>query len=216
MKDKNIKFWSYVALALFIPGLIMIKLGGGFGSGAGSILTDSLSDSDWVKGSATAKVVIIEYSDFQCPSCAQYSKVLEEIMAEFGEHVALAYRHYPLETIHENSTPAAWAAEAAGIQGKFWEMHNNLFTYQNSWNKQEKPEEMFTKFAKDLNLDLKKFTEDYNSRLVHKKVELSLESAKENHLTYTPTIFINGQQINNPSTYEGFRTFVRETITSSL
>lgn len=213
MTDKRIKIWSYAFLAIFISGLLMIKLGGGFGPD-GLPLVDKLSDSDWIKGDKTAKVVVIEYSDFECPACAAYSKYIDDITKEFGKHIVFAYRHYPL-SIHENSKPAAYAAEAAGLQGKFWEMHDKLFTYQNTWNKQKNPEETFNKFAKDLGLDVEKFKTDYQSNAVHENVETDLASAEKNKLTYTPTIFINGKQINNPPTYEGFRTLIREAVDSN-
>jgi protein-disulfide isomerase len=210
MNSKRIKFWNYAFLALFIAGLLMVKLGGGFGS-SGLPLVDKLSDSDWVKGDKNAKVIIIEYSDFECPACAIYSKFLNDAMNEFGEHAVFAYRHYPLN-IHKNSTSAAWAAEAAGVQGKFWEMHDRLFIYQDAWSKEENPEEIYNKFAKDLGLDVEKFKADYQSDATHQNVELDRKSAKKNKLNSTPTIFINGQQINNPGTYEGFRTLVREAV----
>jgi len=213
MNSKRIKFWNYAFLALFIAGLLMVKLGGGFGS-SGLPLVDKLSDSDWVKGDKNAKVIIIEYSDFECPACAIYSKFLNDAMNEFGEHAVFAYRHYPLN-IHKNSTSAAWAAEAAGVQGKFWEMHDRLFIYQDAWSKEENPEEIYNKFAKDLGLDVEKFKADYQSDATHQNVELDRKSAKKNKLNSTPTIFINGQQINNPGTYEGFRTLVREAVQST-
>ncbi|MFA7685901.1 MAG: thioredoxin domain-containing protein [Candidatus Gracilibacteria bacterium] len=192
----------------------MIKLGGGFGS-AGLPLVDKLSDTDWTKGDKNSKIVMIEYSDFECPACAVYAKIIDEAMVEFGTHIVFAYRHYPLLSMHKNAMSAAYAAEAAGAQGKFWEMHDRLFTYQNSWIQQEAPEETYNKFAKDLGLDIEKFKTDYQSSAIHKNVELDLESAEKNKINSTPTIFINGQQIRNPGNYEGFRTIIRDAIKSN-
>lgn len=191
----------------------MIKLGGGFGGG-NLPLIDTLSDSDWLQGNKNAKVVLIEYSDFECPACAYYSKMIDEAVAEFGNHIAFVYRHFPL-SIHKNAEKAAWAAEAAGAQGKFWEMHDRLFTYQNTWTPQVNPEETFRKFANDLGLDVDQFKMDYESRAIRKNVKLDVESAEKNKLDYTPTLFLNGKKLNNPKTYEGFRTLIRDVIENS-
>lgn len=204
------KFWSAAAIILLISSWIMIKLGGGF-SGADIPLVDSLSDSDWIRGNKEAKVVLIEYSDFQCPACAYYSKMVNDIVSEFGNHMAFAYRHFPLEK-HENAKKAAYAAEAAGVQGKFWEMHDILFTYQNTWTKQVNPEDTFQKFAADLGLNMDQFDSDYNSRKIRKNVDLDIESGEKNRLDYTPTLFLNGKQIKNPKNYDEFRTLIREAI----
>lgn len=189
----------------------MTKLGGGLNT-ANLPLVDSLSPSDWTQGNKEAKVILIEYSDFQCPGCAAFSKTLDDIVKEFGNHIILAYRHFPLKDIHKNAEPAAWAAEAAGVQGKFWEMHDKLFTYQNTWSGQVNPEITFQKFATDLGLDMGKFNTDYNSRTIRKNVDLDLASAEKNKLDHTPTIFLNGKQLDNPRNYDEFRTLVREAI----
>lgn len=91
-------------------------------------------------GPSEARVVLVEYSDFQCPACAQFSPYLKEILQEHGTQIRLEYRHYPLINTHPYAIPAAIAAEAAGVQGKFWEMHDKLFENQNAWSRAANPQ----------------------------------------------------------------------------
>lgn len=213
MNKQRTKFWGSVVLILLVSAYVMIKLGSGPGTSAP--LVDSISPTDWIQGDAKSKVVLIEYSDFECPACAQYSKVVNDIAAEFGAHMAFVYRHYPLKTIHKNALVAAYAAEAAGAQGKFWEMHDKLFTYQKDWIESAALEEMFKKFAADLGLDAAKFDTDYNSRKIRNNVDLDIESGDKNDITYTPTFFLNGKKINNPRGYDEFRQLIRDAIQSN-
>jgi protein-disulfide isomerase len=81
---------------------------------------------------------LIEYSDFQCPACGFYFPLLKKLEEEFGENIAIVYRHFPLSSVHPNAKFAAYAAEAAGKQGKFWEMHDLIFTNQSEWSDKKK------------------------------------------------------------------------------
>ena len=95
-----------------------------------------VSERDWVRGPASASVTLVEYSDFQCPACRIFSTVLDDVLAtaELRDRVRLVYRYFPLVSIHKNAFLAASAAEAAGMQGKFWEMHDLLFKEQDNWS----------------------------------------------------------------------------------
>jgi len=208
--NKRIKFWTVASLLIIASALIMIKVAG---VGAKPLfIKDGISPSDWVQGNPQAKVTLIEYSDFQCPACKVFNIELQKIMEEFGSHIAFAYRNYPLISIHKYSINAAYAAEAAGVQGKFWEMHDILFNTQEDWSNQENPEQSFFDYAKNIGLDMKKFEEDYNSRKIRNKVEESRSFAEGLGIKGTPTIFINGKQINNPRSHEDFRKLIRDII----
>ena len=177
-------------------------------------LPNELTENDWIKGNPDSEIVLIEYSDFQCPACVAYYKIMKDIMGEFGEYIQFAYRHYPLKPIHPNATLAAQAAEAAGLQGKFWEMHDILFTYQSSWSSLsiDQAESEFAKYATDIGLDSKQFLQDLNSKKVEKLVDYEYKSAVEGGLTGTPTFFLNAEKIQNPQNIQEFRTIIREAI----
>ena len=89
-----------------------------------------ITEKDWVKGSADAPVTLVEYTDFQCPACGAYYPLIKQLTEEFGDKVRVVIRHYPLIEIHKNALSGARAAEAAGRQGKFWEMYDILFSNQ--------------------------------------------------------------------------------------
>lgn len=177
-------------------------------------LPNELTEEDWIKGNPDAEVVLIEYSDFQCPACIYFYKMVEEILDEFGNHMQFAYRHFPLKTIHDKATLAAQATEAAGLQGKYWEMYSKIFEYQVTWSSLSvnDAENQFIKYAADFDLDQKQFIEDLNSSKVENLVEAEFKSAIDGGLNSTPTFFLNGERIKNPKTLDDFRTLIRNAI----
>lgn len=158
---------------------------------------DQILESDWYMGNRQAPVVIIEYSDIQCPACQFYSEAGRQVVAEFGDQIGFAYRHFPLRQIHKNANLAAQAAEAAGMQGKFWEMEEVLFAKQAEWESSNQAFILFAGYADELGLDLNQFRQDIDSSGVKAEVEADYLSALVSKIDATPTFFINGQKINN-------------------
>lgn len=165
---------------------------------------NSIYSFDRVKGNKESKVILIEYSDFQCPACGVYYPLINKLVEEFGDKMAVVYRHFPLKSIHRNAEPAALAAEAAGKQGKFWEIHNALFDNQKEWSDKFSPSELFIKYAESIGVDINKFKTDLSSKEVKNKVKNDLASANKNNLDHTPTFFLNGKEIQ-PRNYEEFK-----------
>ncbi len=163
-------------------------------------------NGDWVKGSLNAEVSIIEYSDFQCPYCAQAKPQLEKFYNDHADKVNLIFRNLPLISIHPNAMAAHRAAEAAGVQEKFFEMHDLLFDNQQAWSGLSGEDTVFDYFlglAKQLKLDEKEFTEDYNSQEIINKITTSYIVATENlGITATPTVFIVLNGIPYGATYD--------------
>lgn len=175
-----------------------------------------ITEDDWVRGNPDATVTLIEYSDFQCPACEYFADITEKLVNEFGGHIAFVYRHLPLITIHQAAVPAARAAEAAGLQGKFWEMHDKLFSHQSAWSKSDDFDKDFLAYAEELGLDPDQFVTDYNSAEVRAKVDAALASAQDLGLNSTPSFFLNGQRLSpNPRGYEAFRQIIREALGQS-
>lgn len=167
-----------------------------------------LHPMDNVKGNLESGVVIMEYSDFECPACRAYYPMLRELMTEFGDRVAFVYRHFPLTSIHQNAEFASRAAESAGAQGKFWEMHDLLFEKQNEWARVNNIMPLFESYATLLGLDIEKFVLDFNSDEVKGFVRAQRVHSVRAGLQGTPTFFINGEKINNPSSIEEFRAVI--------
>ncbi len=154
---------------------------------------------DNIKWSKNKKNLLIEYSDYQCPACKSLNDFLKTIESSnspyvgIKEKITFIYRHFPLYQIHKNAFSAAYAAEAAGLQGKFWEMNDLLFENQNQWSNLNKPETFFINLAKKLNLNIEKFEKDLKSEIVFKKVNNHLKQAQNFNFYGTPTLILNGK-----------------------
>ncbi|MDJ0736754.1 MAG: thioredoxin domain-containing protein [Nostocaceae cyanobacterium] len=138
------------------------------------------------KGLSTAKITLIEFSDFQCPYCAQAQKTLKNLIAKHPNQVQLIYKHFPLAAIHNQAIPAAKAAWAAQQQGKFWEYHDALFS-----NQKQLGENLYLDIAKNLNLDLEKFQEDRT--IAEKAINKDIAIAEKLQLSGTPFFIIDSE-----------------------
>lgn len=147
------------------------------------------------KGRADAPVTIEEFGDYQCQPCGALYPELEKIKADYGDRVRLVFRHYPLVRIHPHALAAAHAAEAAGLQGKFWEMHDRLYRGQKSWEKSGDARAAFAAYARTLGLDAERFARGMNSDTVDARVVADHERAKSLGVDSTPVIFVNGRKL---------------------
>lgn len=174
-----------------------------------------VTEVDWIAGNASSTVTLVEYSDFQCPACASYHPVVKKLLEEKGENFRLVYRHFPLISIHMNADLAAKAAEAAGKQGKFWQMSDKLFTTQVEWSTDRAAVTKFTAYAAELGLDTKQFASDLEDRIISKKINDDYKGGRDAGVLGTPTFFLNGKQIQNPQSYEAFAALIDEANTLS-
>lgn len=171
----------------------------------------NVSVSDWTKGDNNAAVTLIEYSDLQCPACGLYFSVVKKLQEEFSDRLRFVYRHFPLSQIHKNAEFAAQTTEAAGLQEKFWEMHDLLFLRQEEWSGGD-VQKLFRGYAEILKLDLNKFEKDINSREVKNAVQSDYDGGATLGVNATPTFFLNGQKIANPRSYDEFRSIILEEL----
>lgn len=174
------------------------------------------SENDWLIGSVDAEIQIIEYSDFQCPYCAIAAPELERFQADFADRVNLVFRHFPLISIHPKAMPAARAADAAGAQGKFFELSAVLFENQQVWGAETMSVELFEQWlfdqAETLGLDMDAFEQVYNDPNTQAKLDAQYKQVTEEiGLTGTPSVFIviNGVPYMGPRDYEGLAGIVR-------
>lgn len=140
------------------------------------------------KGAADQKIVLVEFSDFQCPFCAQAHQTVDRFMQKHKDEVTLTYKHLPLTQIHPEALPAARAAWAAQQQGKFWEYYDALFTQQEKLG-----EPLYVAIAQNLNLDLDKFNRDRNSEAAESAIQEDITLARTLGITGTPFFVMNGQ-----------------------
>jgi protein-disulfide isomerase len=145
-------------------------------------------------GSPTATVTLEEFADFQCGSCAHANPVLKQVQSQYGSRIKFIFRHFPL-TMHDKAYDAAVAAEAAGMQGKFWDMQNLLFTNQSAWVSNPNYRQMFSEYAGRLGLDVAKFQSDAAGIQAKSRVDRDLERGRALNVSSTPTLYINGKSV---------------------
>ncbi|MCU1498168.1 MAG: oxidoreductase [Acidimicrobiales bacterium] len=155
-----------------------------------SVLTLPVSpERDHVRGPQEAPLSMVEYGDYECPFCGMAYPVVEEIIDTVGDRLLFAYRHFPLTTMHPHAWPAAEAAEAAGAQGQFWEMHALLFTDQRHLDGPD-----LVARADVLGLDVERFVEELRTGVHTDKVHMDFMSGVRSGVNGTPTFFINGHR----------------------
>ncbi len=168
---------------------------------------------DHVKGNPQAATTIIEYGDFQCPACAAFHPQMKTLMGTVSDTVRLVFRHFPLPQ-HDKAIPTAYAAEAAALQGKFWEMHDLLYEKQSEWSGKPMTEITATlkAYAEALNLDIAQFERDLTSEAVAARVQRDVDSGNAANVAGTPSLFLDGSDIpvqafQQPDTAEQLRTY---------
>jgi len=183
-----------------------------------NILAAAIAESDWTKGPKDAKVSLIEYGDFQCPACGAYFPMVERIRADYDGKILFAFRNFPLYSVHPNAGISAQAAEAAGIQGKYWEMNKLLYEKQTEWSSADPTKvvaQHFNGYARSLGLDVAKFDKDINISQVTDKIKSDVDGGNAAGVAQTPTFYVNLKQIQNPSSYEQFKTIIDQALASS-
>jgi len=214
-KNKDIIF-ALGFIGLVIAGLIILVRFGGNNSSEAASLSNVAPIAKWTKGNSDSKVILVEYSDFQCPACGAYYPLVKQLTEEFGDRIKFTYRHFPLSQIHKNAAPAARAAEASGKQGKFWEMHDLLFENQSRWSESSDVHAVFESYAQRLDLNIDQFKSDMKSKEIMEKVESDYQSGVASRVNGTPTFFLNGKKFDNPRSYEQFKTIITEALDAKI
>jgi protein-disulfide isomerase len=149
-------------------------------------LTEPVGMTDHVLGPDHAPITLVEYGDFECPNCKQAASALKLLFVRFEERVRLVFRHFPLEEVHPHALHAAQAAECAGAQGKFWEMHDLLFEHQSHLTMKD-----LDAYAEQLGLDMPPFKAEMKDEIYLQRVREHQRSGDESGVRATPTFFVN-------------------------
>jgi protein-disulfide isomerase len=167
-------------------------------------IEDKSADAEHRYGDPKAKVLVTVFGDYQCPYTTQGVNYLKAVVMQYNNGVALIYHHFPLESIHDNARYAAAATEAASLQGKFWPMSSLIFAEQSIWSDQnsEAIKSTFESYAKTLELNLDKYKKDVDSAATNSKIDKDLAWAKKLDLNGTPSVFINGEQVDIETVYD--------------
>lgn len=210
MKNIGVVGGIIVATLALLFGLA--KLGSNANTGEPKDLAKAVTLDEHIRGPVNAPVTLVEYSDFQCPACRSFEPTVKRLQTDFDKELRVVYRNYPLTGLHKNAQVAAYAAEAASIQGKFWEYHDMLFNTQEKWEEESNPESIFVDYAKSLGLNVEQFQRDMKSDVVKAKVSSDAKSGDDSNISATPTFFLNGKYFKIPDTYEGFNAAIVEQL----
>lgn len=147
-------------------------------------------------GPANAPVRLEEFGDFECPPCGMFHPILEQMKAEFGDKIQITFREFPLVPTHQHALAAASAAEAAGLQGKFWEMHDLIYDHQNDWKKEFDVRPVFEAYAKQIGLDVERYKRDVDGDAVANRIMRDGNRGHSLGVKGTPTVFMNGREVS--------------------
>lgn len=167
-------------------------------------------------GTGTTGVTLTEYGDYQCPGCYSYYPILKQITEEYGDKITFQFRNYPLTNIHPNAYAAARAAEAASKQGKFWEMHDELYKSGNwtNWtaSSTSNPQTLFEQYAKSLGLNIDQYKKDFKSSSVNSAIRADMSAGGKAGVEATPTFLVNGKKTEIANTVDAFKVVLDEAI----
>ena len=216
-RSKTAKKWTKRLAIIFI---IAVSIGGIFwyGSSKPVVPTSELLTvvaDDWIKGNKDASVTLVEYLDFECEACGAYYPVVKRLSEEYKDDVRFVVRYFPLLG-HKNSMTSALAVEAAGRQGKYWEMHDVVFENQRDWGEKQLPDsKIFENYARQIGLNMDQYGKDVTSQELKDRIERDRKAGQKLGNTGTPTFFLNGEKIQNPRGYEEFKSLIQSEISKS-
>lgn len=193
------RFWAIIGIIVVIfGGLIFVNNN----KKDASTDTGDVSATNHVLGKTDSKITLLEYGDFQCPACESFFPVVEAVQEKYNDQIKFQFRNLPLTSIHANAFAGSRAAEAADMQGKFWEMYDTLYDSANwsQWSPAttKDPRTYFWGYAKNLGLDVEKFKTDFASSTVNKRINADMAAFnKTGQNLSTPSFFLNGTFIEN-------------------
>lgn len=193
---------------VIIAAVLVVAVGGGFLMFRSAQPQSPTTPTPTGGSVAVSKgaVTIDEYGDYQCPPCGALHPIIKTLKGEYGDRIQFAFHHFPLTQLHSHALEASYAAAAAGLQGKFWEMHNMLYEKQSEWSEVGDFRPIVLDFARKIGLDLQRFTRDMDGIQVVTVVSEDMQRGTLLGVNSTPTVFINGQMIHSDNfSTEGLR-----------
>ena len=212
------QFWIIVvAVIIVLVGIFTL-------TGKSHNLPANAKPTDHVMGSTSSGVSLVEYGDYQCPYCGQYYETLKQVLAQYSNKITFQFINFPLTSIHQNAFAGARAAEAAGLMGKFWQMHDLLYTqnqeYYNSngaiatWIGTNNPITVFDQDASSLGLNVTQFNKYYNSEQVNNLILADENLGNKLNIQGTPTFYLDGKQVQVNDSVSAFDSIINSAIKS--
>lgn len=212
------QFWGVLAvIAIIVVGAIWITNKDNATTGS-----NNAQPTNHVEGSASTGVKLVEYGDYQCVYCTEYFPIVKQVVAQYSSQILFQFRNLPLTSLHPNAFAGARAAEAAALQGKFWQMHDLLYEqgelyYSNNtstWDTAANPENDFVQYAQQLGLNVTKFKQDYQGNAVNNSINADVAAFnKTGAQEATPSFFLDGKQVQPTDTVASFDSLINAAIT---
>lgn len=156
--------------------------------------TGGIENGNYLPATSSAKITLVEFGDYECPACSVYNQFVKQILSDFRGNINYVFRSFPLPQ-HKNAWISSQAAEAAGLQGKYWQMHDKLYETQADWSSNTDAKTIFISYAQNLGLDLNKFKADIDSQTVKDKIQADYNDGNFVKLDSTPTFYLNGTKV---------------------
>lgn len=201
------QFWAVIVIIV----LVLIGVFSFTGSKSNTGNTSKTSPTQHVEGQGKANVTLIEYGDYECPFCGQYYPTVKQVVQQYDSLIHFQFRNFPLTSLHPNAFAGARAAEAASLQGKFWQMHDTLYENQDpsgksGWVASSDPlNQYFVTFAQQIGLNVNQFKSDFASDKVNAIVNADLGEANKLGLNGTPSFYLDGKQVQISNTIQDFQ-----------
>jgi protein-disulfide isomerase len=209
------RFWGIlIAIAIILGGIF-------WATSNGSGTTTSNKPTNHVEGENKDNITLVEYGDYECPYCGEYYSVVKQVQQEYNTQILFQFRNLPLTQIHQNAFAGARAAEAAGLMGKFWQMHDLLYEQnvlyygekQSNWVGSNNPETFFDSYAQQLGLNVTQFNQYYSSDTVNNLINADVTVFdKTGQEEATPTFFLDGTKINPSISVSSFEQYINAEI----
>lgn len=168
---------------------------------ANEIKTGGIVNGEYIAASDSAKLTLVEFGDYECPACEQYHPLVKKILTDYAGKITFVFRNYPLSQ-HKNAQISAQAAEATGLQNKYWQMHDKIFESSTEWNGSSNAKDIFIGYAEKLGLDVNKFKTDIDSSAIKDKIKADVTDGNLIRLSATPTYYLNGIKLESlPANY---------------
>lgn len=197
------RFWAIIGVIVVVFFSVVLLRGN---NNKSSNTSSSTKPTNHVTGNLSSAVTLTEYGDYECPACESFDQTVLAVRQKYATTIKFQFRNLPLSQVHPNAFAGARAAEAADMQGKFWEMHDALYQNANwsDWSTATDPTPFFKTYAKQLGLDATKFQNDFKSSAANDRVNADIAAFKATGKDQsTPTFFLNGKYIANTSLLDG-------------
>jgi protein-disulfide isomerase len=182
-------------------------------SGSGKSSSSSKGQpTSHIEGKGQNGILLVEYGDYQCPYCQQYYPIVKQVVAKYNDQIKFQFVNFPIVSLHQNAFAAARAAEAAALQGKFWEMHDLLYENQSQWAESSNPMQFFQQYAQQLGLNTDQFKKDYSSNKVNDAINADKAAGDKLGIEGTPTFYLNGKKIDVQADVGSFTKQIQQAI----